>query len=72
MGGEYFGVVTFDLGPLLQGQTKAAKLKSAYNFRNLQPLCVLLCYYRFAMFGVHHWLTIMYVYMYGLFTYLCK
>ena len=26
-----FGVVRFDLGPLLQGQTKTAKLKSAYN-----------------------------------------
>ena len=24
------GVVRFDLGPLLQGQTKIAKLKSAY------------------------------------------
>ena len=26
-----FGVVGFDLGPLLQGQTRIAKLKSAYN-----------------------------------------
>ena len=26
-----FGVVRFDLGPLLQGQTRIAKLKSAYN-----------------------------------------
>ena len=31
MGWESFGVVGFDLGPLLQGQTKRAKLKSAYN-----------------------------------------
>ena len=31
MGWEYFGVVIFDLGPLLQGQTRVAKLKSAYN-----------------------------------------
>ena len=31
MGWESFGVVGFDLGPLLQGQTKIAKLKSAYN-----------------------------------------
>ena len=31
MGWEYFGVVRFDLGPLLQGQTTIAKLKSAYN-----------------------------------------
>ena len=25
------GVVRFDLGPLIQGQTRTAKLKSAYN-----------------------------------------
>ena len=31
MGWESFVVVQFDLGPLLQGQTKIAKLKSAYN-----------------------------------------
>ena len=31
MGWESFGVVTFDLGPLFQGQTRIAKLKSAYN-----------------------------------------
>ena len=31
MGWESFGVVGFDLGPLLQGQTKIEKLKSAYN-----------------------------------------
>ena len=30
MGWESFGVVTFDLGPLLQGQTRIPKLKSAY------------------------------------------
>ena len=29
MGWESFGVVRFDLGPLLQGQTRIAKLKSA-------------------------------------------
>ena len=28
---ESSGVVGFDLGPLLQGQTRIAKLKSAYN-----------------------------------------
>ena len=28
---ESFGVVRFDLLPLLQGQTRIAKLKSAYN-----------------------------------------
>ena len=31
MGWESSGVVGFDLGPLLQGQTRLAKLKSAYN-----------------------------------------
>ena len=30
-GWESFGVVRFDLGPLLQGQTRIAKLKSAYK-----------------------------------------
>ena len=31
MGWESFGVVGFDLGPLLQGQTRTTKLKSGYN-----------------------------------------
>ena len=31
MGWESSGVVRFDLGPILQGQTRIAKLKSAYN-----------------------------------------
>ena len=31
MGWESFGVVRFDLGPLLQGQTRIPKLKSVYN-----------------------------------------
>ena len=31
MGWESPGVVGFDLGPLLQGQTRRAKVKSAYN-----------------------------------------
>ena len=31
MGWESVDVVRFDLGPLLQGQTRIAKLKSAYN-----------------------------------------
>ena len=31
MGWESFDVVRFDCGPLLQGQTMTAKLKSAYN-----------------------------------------
>ena len=31
MGWESFDVVRFDLGPLLQGLTRLAKFKSAYN-----------------------------------------
>ena len=37
MGWESFGVVGFDLGPLLQGQMRIAKLKSAYNFLSIGP-----------------------------------
>ena len=31
MGWESFDVVRFEVGPLLQGQTRIAKHKSAYN-----------------------------------------
>ena len=31
MGWESSGIVRFDLGPLLQGQVRIAKVKSAYN-----------------------------------------
>ena len=31
MGWESFDMVRFDLGPLLQGQMRIAKLKSSYN-----------------------------------------
>ena len=37
MGWESFGVVRFDPGPLLQGHTKIAKLKSAYNLLIIGP-----------------------------------
>ena len=37
MGWESFGVVGFDLGPLLQGQTRIAKPKSAYNLIIIGP-----------------------------------
>ena len=37
MGWESFDVVRFDLGPLLQGQTTIAKLKSAYNLLMIGP-----------------------------------
>ena len=33
----FFGVVRFDLGPLLQGQTRIAKVKSAYNLFSIGP-----------------------------------
>ena len=37
MGWESFGVVKFDLGPLLQGQVRIAKLKSAYDSLIIGP-----------------------------------
>ena len=37
MGWESVDVVRFDLGPLLQGQTRIAKLKSAYNSLIIGP-----------------------------------
>ena len=37
MGWESFGVVRFDLGPLLRGQTSIAKHKSAYNSLLIGP-----------------------------------
>ena len=37
MSWESFGVVGFDLGPLLQGQTRIAKVKSAYNLFIIGP-----------------------------------
>ena len=37
MGWEYFGVVGFDPGPLLQGQTSIVKIKSANNSLIIGP-----------------------------------
>ena len=37
MGWESFGVVGFDLGPLLQGQTRITELKSVYNLLIIGP-----------------------------------
>ena len=37
MGLESSSVIWFDLGPLLQGQAKRAKLKSAYNSLIIGP-----------------------------------
>ena len=34
---ESFCVVGFDLGPLLQGQTRIAKVKSGYNLLIIGP-----------------------------------
>ena len=34
---ESSGVVRFDLGPLLQGQMRTAKLKTAYNSLIIDP-----------------------------------
>ena len=38
MSWESFDVAKFDLGPLLQGQTRIAKLKSAYNWLIIGPI----------------------------------
>ena len=37
MGWESSDVVRFDLKPLLQGQTRTTKLKSAYNLLIVRP-----------------------------------
>ena len=37
MGWDSFGVVRFDLGPLLQSQLRIAKLKSAYKSFIIDP-----------------------------------
>ena len=37
MGWESSGMVRFDRGPLLQGQTRTAKLKSIYNLLIIDP-----------------------------------
>ena len=37
MGWESFGVVKFDLWPLLQGQMRIAKLKGTYNLLIIGP-----------------------------------
>ena len=37
MGWEFFLVVGFDLGPLLQGPTRIAKVKSVHNLLIIGP-----------------------------------
>ena len=39
-GWESSDVVRFDLGPLLQGQMRVAKLKNAYNLLIIAPGCL--------------------------------
>ena len=40
MSDTYLDLVGFDLGPLLQGQTRIAKGKSAYNSLIIGPRCL--------------------------------
>ena len=40
MGCESSDVVRFDLGPLLQGQMRVAKLKSAFNLLIIEKYCL--------------------------------
>ena len=40
MGWESLSVVRFDLGPPLQGQTRIAKHKNAYNSLIIGPRCL--------------------------------
>ena len=52
MGWESFNVVGFDLGHLLQGQMRVAKLKSAYNLLNIEKNVV---YLRNMLVGLFRW-----------------
>ena len=40
MGWDSFGVVRFDLGPLLQGQLRISKLTIGYNSLVIGPTCL--------------------------------
>ena len=40
MGCESSDVVRFDLGPLLQGQIRVARLKSAFNLLIIEKCCL--------------------------------
>ena len=40
MGCESSDVVRFDLGPLLQGQMRVAKVKSAFNLPIIEKCCL--------------------------------
>ena len=56
MGWESFGVVGFDLGPILQGQTRIAKVKSAYSLLIIGPRG-LVCLYPSASDAIFHKLS---------------
>ena len=59
MGWESFNVVTFDLGPLLQGKMRTAKLKNAYNFRESSAsMSFIIASTGLLCLGIHHWLAI--------------
>ena len=45
MGWESSGVVGFNLGPILQGHTRMAKLKSGYNSLIIGPRVIYLLFY---------------------------
>ena len=51
MGCESFDVIRFDLGPLLQGQTRIAKLKSAYDSLIIEKCCLSSKLYKLAFSG---------------------
>ena len=51
MGWESFDVVTFDPGPLLQGQTRTDKLKMLITSGIISLYIFYYFFYRFAMFG---------------------
>ena len=50
---ESSGVVGFDLGPLLQGQMRIAKLKSAYNSLIIDSTATIVRW--FGIFGHFRW-----------------
>ena len=58
MGCESFDVVRFDLGPLLQGQMRVAKLKSAYNLLIIEKKMLFI--FETILFGLFQWIHLAY------------
>ena len=54
---ESSGVVGFDLGPLLEGQMRTAKLKSAYNWLIIGPRGFGALSLRWMQFLVFRWVA---------------